>query len=94
MGAHDFIAYGYGKNPDEAYKDAVEGALWDFGHDPYNGTISTTDGFVMIPREEDESYEEWARRVIDDDRVRKWEDCACTAGNSKEEWVFAGWAAS
>ena len=94
MGACSFMAYGHGKNPGAGYKDAVDEAIYDYGHDPYNGTISTTSGFVMIPREEDESYEEWARRVIEDSRVQKWQDCACTAGNSKEEWVFAGWAAT
>ncbi len=28
----------------DAYRDAVKQAEWDYGHDAYNGTISTTGG--------------------------------------------------
>lgn len=43
MGACDFSTYGSGKTLDEAYKNAVDAALYEHGHDSYNGTISTTD---------------------------------------------------
>ena len=42
MGACDFTAVGRGSNASKAYQSAVEEAEYEDGHDPYNGTISTT----------------------------------------------------
>jgi hypothetical protein len=100
MGAYDFHTQAYGTTADEAFKDAQDQARYDFGHDPYNGTISTVQGFVLIPLEEGESVGEWAGRVIEDERVQKWENCACVAEpdepivRGRTLWNFAGWAAS
>ena len=49
MGATDFgnLAVGRYKTASEAYNSLVEDALHDSGHDSYNGTISTTQGFTM-----------------------------------------------
>lgn len=100
MGAYDFHASVYGETADEAYKEAVDEALYEYGRDPYNGTISTTSGFVLIPLNEGESVYDWASRVIDDERVQKWENCACVADPDEpiedgvSLWHFAGWAAS
>ena len=46
MGATNFIQEieGY-DSPKEAYLEAVRDAIYCYGHDPYNGTISTTSGF-------------------------------------------------
>lgn len=99
MGAHNFHVDAYGETADEAYREAVDEAWYDYGHDPYNGTISTTDGFVLIPLKEGETIDDWSFRVIDDDRVQKRGDCACTADpdepveNGRSLWHFAGWAA-
>jgi hypothetical protein len=99
MGAHDFQCEEYGASPEEAYKIAVDNALYECGHNPYNGTISTTDGFVMIPFDEGETPGDWFERVIDDERVQKWTDCACAQDpytdkeNGSYLWHFAGWAA-
>jgi len=99
MGAHNFHDQQYGETHSQAYKEAVERAIYDYGHDAYNGTISTTSGAVLIPLNEGESLEEWAMRVIEDDRVEKWENCACVADpdepieNGRSLWHFAGWAA-
>jgi len=100
MGAHNFHTQGYGGTASEAYRDAVDDALYEYGHDPYNGTISTTSGFTLIPLKEGESIDEWAGRVIEDEGIRKWEECACVADpdtpieNGRSLWHFAGWAAS
>jgi hypothetical protein len=48
MGGTDFEDYAFGKTVRDAYDAAVKSAIWEYGHDPYNGTISTTDGFVEI----------------------------------------------
>lgn len=99
MGAHDFMTGGYGASPEEAYKDAVDDALYEFGHNAYNGTISTTSGFIMIPKLPDESDDDWFGRIMDDDRICKWENCACRVDdeipeeNGRKYYIFAGWAA-
>lgn len=45
MGAQDFIIRQKASSPEEAYRLAVETAIVEEGHDPYNGTISTCHGF-------------------------------------------------
>ena len=44
MGVHNFFCYGKGTDLKTAYRQAVEQAYFESGHDPYNGTISTTNG--------------------------------------------------
>jgi hypothetical protein len=51
MGAHDFTTTSLGKSPADAYNRASEEALYEYGHDAYNGTISTTNGFVDVSKE-------------------------------------------
>jgi len=96
MGAHNFQDQAFGETADEAYKDAVDSAYYEYGHDAYNGTISTTSGYAIIPLEEGESIDEWSLRVIDDPCVSKWNDCACVRDPEEGStlWHFAGWAAS
>lgn len=100
MGAHNFEDFGYGSTPEEAYQACVNQAVYDFGHDPYNGTISTTSGIVHIPLEDGEGETDWHQRILDDPRVQKWEDCAYRVDeefppeNGRRRFVFAGWAAS
>jgi hypothetical protein len=33
----------------EAYGELVDQAFYEYGHDPYNGTISTTSGCIVDP---------------------------------------------
>ena len=47
MGACSFMEIGYGKDARTAYDDLVEQNEYEYGHDSYNGTISTTYGFRM-----------------------------------------------
>jgi hypothetical protein len=44
MGAHSFTTVEFGRDIRDAYRRACDRAEYDFGHDPYNGTISTTRG--------------------------------------------------
>jgi hypothetical protein len=44
MGASFFKTTYRGKSMSDAYSSAVSDAESEYGHDPYNGTISTTDG--------------------------------------------------
>lgn len=51
MGASFFRTTYRGKSLKDAYSDAVEDAESEYGHDPYNGTISTTNGAIDKTRE-------------------------------------------
>lgn len=51
MGAHNFEAWSSGDTMDEAYRKAVGDAREESGNDPYNGTISTTQGFKDVTEE-------------------------------------------
>ena len=60
MGAHNFTAIDYGRTAQEAYERATSQATREHGTDPYNGTISTTNGFhlfVLPPRWTSERFE-------------------------------------
>lgn len=50
MGAHGFTDEAFGKDVADAYAHACEQAVYEYGHDSYNGTISTTDGFIEVTR--------------------------------------------
>ncbi|MCS5623720.1 MAG: hypothetical protein NZ735_07170, partial [Candidatus Marinimicrobia bacterium] len=72
MGACDFslIQIGKYKTVREAYKDAVQDALYEDGHDPYNGTISTTDTlshpyYGEVPRFNTKAFKGWEEKNLD-----------------------------
>jgi hypothetical protein len=48
MGSHTFDDEAFGKTMPDAYRAACNAALHEYGHDAYNGTISTTEGAVQI----------------------------------------------
>ena len=80
MGAWDklYIEVGRFKNASEAYDDLVSEALYESGHDSYNGTISTTSGFIMRndnPRYGTKAFDKWENKMLD--VAEKWEDCVC-----------------
>lgn len=99
MGAHNFEDYGYGKTAEEAHRELCDQARFEYGHNPYNGTISTTSGCVHIPPKEGENHLAWTQRVLDDPRVQKWENCAYRVDeefpeeNGRKRFIFHGWAA-
>lgn len=99
MGAQVFTADARGRNAREAFNEAVADAVHWYGHDAYNGTISTCTGsgqdFIEIALNEGESIEDWQRRMWDDERVEKWGPCGCVQDRSDPElWHFSGWAAT
>lgn len=51
MGACSFYNSGRGRSMKQVYNDLVEEAEREYGHDSYNGTISTTGGFHDITNE-------------------------------------------
>ncbi len=51
MGACSFVNKGRGKSMRDVYTDLVDEATSEYGHDSYNGTISTTCGYQDITNE-------------------------------------------
>lgn len=100
MGAHDFATKATGDSPEKAYRSAVQKAQRREGRNPYNGTISTTKGFVVMDLEDvSDDGKPSVREVIDyaleHDKVRKRGNCACfPMPNEDNAYLFAGWAAS
>jgi len=90
MGATNFVKVmkGY-DSPSDAYNEAVQQALYDYGHDPYNGTISTTQGFKFLGEVEKNDVGDYIDQHIDD--FDKWGACGCI--KSEEDYIFFGWAA-
>ena len=79
MGATTFgdLTVGRYKNASDAYNSLVEEAQHEYGHDPYNGTISTTDGFKTVndnPRYGTQSFSKWEDKMFDN--MDKY-DCLC-----------------
>jgi hypothetical protein len=104
MGAHNFSDSATAKNASEAYDICVSRALFEFGHDTYNGTISTTSGFTvghLDGKASKRNIQRWETGALD--RTDKWGDCECLElprGHAKgaprghRRYLFVGWAAS
>ena len=80
MGATNFgnLAFGKYKNASEAYDDLVSEALYESGHDSYNGTISTTEYFTIRndnPRYGTKAFDKWENKMLN--VAEKWGDCIC-----------------
>ena len=109
MGACTFTNYYVGKlNIQDAYKQLCENARIEYGQDPYNGTISTTDLIgcrEQLPRED---FLESINRDLEN--MNKWEcKCIVLKGVSEKRikssyplkgkrginvYVFYGWAST
>ena len=73
------------ESPSAAYRALVEEEQYNYGHDPYSGTIATCEfmGRVKTPKDNDE-YDELV------DQMSKRE---CAYYEKGDKWVFIGWAA-
>ena len=91
MGATNFIQEieGY-DSPKEAYLEAVRDAIYCYGHDPYNGTISTTSGFEYLGKVDARDVEDFIEKHTDD--YGKWGDCGCI--KTEYKYIFFGWVAT
>ena len=102
MGAWNFIEFGEGATAQEAFDELVERAVWKHGHDPYNGTISTTrlNGRHTV-RVADEWGEEAREAAIAEAEANDWGekresrviDCGAVRDGRGRMWAFYGWAA-
>lgn len=95
MGAHTFQSTIGGKKlePNAAYKELCAEALHRHGHDAYNGSISTTSGFVMVFLPKGRSLQ----KLIDDicegqhpdyRHIEKWGPAGCLQlkGKALTDW--------
>ncbi len=79
MGATNFGMYTVGKykSAREAYNELCEEATYEYGHDPYSGTIATTNGFFVVenhPRVNTAKFDGWEGNYLDELEKR---ECAC-----------------
>jgi len=63
---------------DEGYRELVEEARFNYGNDSYNGSISTTSGFVMVNKGK-RRLNTVVRETLKDEssQIRKWGPAGC-----------------
>ena len=98
MGAHTFTATMGGKRmtPNEAYDALVLDAKHQHGHDPYNGTISTTSGYAIVDLPKGRSMDKLIRDILDAkhpdyQHIAKWGPAGCIElrGKALRDWKAA-----
>ena len=99
MGACNFITFCKGTSAQDAFEYLVSEAEWEHGHNPYNGTISTTrlkKGHVQVAEVWSEAAREAAIKLAEADGWgEKWESRAVYCGKTESGsvmWAFYGWA--
>lgn len=73
------------RNAVQAYRELVDDALYEYGHDPYSGTIATCElqGKISEPKD-DEAFQKQL------DAIHKRD---CWYYETDEHYHFIGWAA-
>lgn len=90
MGATSFVEVMQGyDSPTDAYQEARYQGIYEYGHNPYNGTISTTEGYQYLGEIPEKDVEEFIEKNIDN--FNKWGLCGCV--KSDDKYIFFGWAA-
>ena len=102
-GAQPFAQVGDGKSAKEVFNKLVDEATYECGHDPYNGTISTTNfggsNVIKIADTYSEEADVKAKEYIEkDDNGEKWISKCLDLGELPDQpgvhrYVFYGWAA-
>jgi hypothetical protein len=99
MGGTTFSCTAQGGTVGEAFHNAVEQALYDYGHAGYTGTIAECEGYTVIqslPLTMAEAVN-LGNKLIDDDDPRindKWGPAGAIYVNEEgqDPWYFFGWA--
>ena len=96
MGADVFMITATGVSARDAFVNAREEALYEYGHRGYTGTIAEKDSFNVIALKEGLKPYEYADELIDggDPRIdNKWGPAGCfDLGGGR--YFFFGWASS
>jgi len=98
MAAFEQTEYAIGryKSAEEAYNELVEEAEYEYGHDGYNGTISTSDGFFIRkehPRYGTKKFWKFVDDTMDGTKFSRWnciEFKGATLKKAKEESGYKG----
>lgn len=100
MGACSIEERGSGTSMADAYTKLVNQAVYDYGHDPYSGTIATTEGFFdktarfnEILKQNDGDSDKAFNIFADEafDNTNKWD--AVWGVKYNDKYYFYGWAA-
>ena len=100
MGAQAFVNEAKAKTPRDAFAELVAEAVYDFGHDGYNGTISTCE--IGSCRKKFDSPTEENRTaayefIESEDYGEKWQADWIELGKDEKTglnvYMFYGWAA-
>ena len=97
MGAQEFVVSRKktGQTASEAFSDARAGALYDYGHRGYTGSIAEKAAFKMLPVVEGKTAEESAWHYLDEDHLAirdKWGPAGCI--EAEDKYVFFGLASA
>lgn len=84
MGATNFLMFANAKNAKSGFRQLSEDAIYEYGNDAYNGTISTT-SFVGVTKTVADKYTKTAEKtavkyIENHDFGRKWECRAVDCG--------------
>lgn len=100
MGATNFIEFQMAETANAAFDALVQEAVFWYGHDPYNGTISTT---RLVGAHHARVAEEWSEDAREaaieaaeaDGWGKKYESRCIDCGRCGDSrmWAFYGWAA-
>lgn len=94
MGADFFITKSTGKTAEQAFKQAVKDAKYEYGHKGYTGSMAEKDSFIRIDDLHPDFVTGWTHKAMNDERIiDKWGPAGCIdLGNG--EYLFFGWASA
>lgn len=84
-------------NANDAYRALVDEAIYEYGNNIYNGTISTTNGFEYLGEIDKNNLHQFIEEHTDN--YHKWSKCGCVRTKVGEEpharytFHFFGWVA-
>jgi sulfur carrier protein ThiS len=92
--AESFINIAYGDDAQECFNELVQEAQHQYGHDPYNGTISTQQGYNVLKMHFNSRKEAECYADMNLDSVQKYHcEAVKFTENGRTGFVFYGWAA-
>jgi hypothetical protein len=94
VGADWFVIHGEGETAKEAFNNAREQALYDYGHRGYTGSLAEKTSFREVFPRDGETWDQCVRRH---DEAGTFDDKWGPAGAVKVTdgvWCFFGWASS
>jgi hypothetical protein len=97
MGAEYFEDFVNIKDVKEAFKHAVDEALYDHGHSGYSGTIAEKDSYKILHEEPvTKKMAKFLTHENENEVDDKWGPCGAirVIDDKFDGWIFFGWASS